>query len=155
MMVEFLGIGLFSFLMGSINTLVVSEKKLQDIIDDRNEDLDIWLRKLDKSRKSVLQKELYENIKDFIEKSFYFDFNQIRAEEFLEQLKPKIKHELVITLFQPLLSNFDYMFSDREFGFEAGKEFICDFITNLYSRTTFAGDVVISYGEIPNELYMI
>ena len=48
--VEFIGIGFFSFLMGSINNILVQESKLQDIIDEKIEDLDIWLRKLDKSR---------------------------------------------------------------------------------------------------------
>jgi hypothetical protein len=112
MVVEFLGIALFSFLMGSINSLVVSEMKLQDIIDERNEDLDIWLRKLDKSRNKNLNQQLYDNIKHFVEKSFYFDFNQIQREEFFDQLKPKIKYELVTTLFKPFFDNFDYMFSD-------------------------------------------
>jgi hypothetical protein len=33
MIVEFLGIGVFSWLMGSINNMVSSENELQDIID--------------------------------------------------------------------------------------------------------------------------
>ena len=79
MVIEFLGIALFSFLMGSINTLVVTDQKLQDIIDDRIEDLDIWLRRLDKSRTKILPKNLYDSIKDFVEQSFYFDYNLIRS----------------------------------------------------------------------------
>lgn len=67
MVIEFLGIALFSFLMGSINTLVVTDQKLQDIIDDRIENLDIWLRRLDKSRTKILPKNLYDSIKDFVE----------------------------------------------------------------------------------------
>lgn len=42
--VEFLGIGIFSYLMGSINNLVGSEQTLQDIIDERIEDIELWLR---------------------------------------------------------------------------------------------------------------
>jgi len=112
MVVEFLGIGLFSFLMGSINSLVVSEQKLQDIIDVRIEDLDIWLRKLDKSRTKILPQSLYNSIKDFVEKSFYFDFNLIRSQEFFDQLKPKIRFKLVETLFSGFIENFEYMFLD-------------------------------------------
>lgn len=52
MAVEFIGIGFFSFFMGSINSILVLESKLQDIIEEKMEDLDIWLRKLDKSRSS-------------------------------------------------------------------------------------------------------
>jgi len=50
MIIEFMGIGVFSFLMGSINDLVGSEMTLQDIIDERMEDIEGWLRKLEKSR---------------------------------------------------------------------------------------------------------
>mgnify|MGYP006087908961 CR=1 FL=1 len=50
MIIEFMGIGVFSFLMGSINDLVGSERTLQDIIDDRMEEIEGWLRKLEKSR---------------------------------------------------------------------------------------------------------
>lgn len=146
MVVEFLGIGLFSFLMGSINNLVVSEQKLQDIIDDKIEDLDIWLRKLDKSRSKILPKPLYDNIKDFVEKSFYFDYNQIRSQEFFEQLKPKIRFKLVETLFSGFIENFDYMFNDHQFGFEGGREFICDFLSNLYSRIYLPGEDIVLKG---------
>jgi reverse gyrase len=50
MMLEFLGIGVFSYLMGSINSLVSSETTLQDIIDDRVEKVENWLRQLEKTR---------------------------------------------------------------------------------------------------------
>lgn len=50
MVVEFLGIGVFSYLMGSINTLVASESTLQEAIDERMEEIETWLRKLEKSR---------------------------------------------------------------------------------------------------------
>ena len=78
MAVEFIGIGFFSFLMGSINNILVQESKLQDIIDEKIEDLDIWLRRLDKSRNNKhLPKGLYDNIKEYVEASFLLDFNLI------------------------------------------------------------------------------
>ena len=36
--------------MGTINSFLENENKSQSIIDEKLEDLDIWLRKLDKSR---------------------------------------------------------------------------------------------------------
>lgn len=50
MIVEFLGIGFFSFLMNSINSLFGSEKSLSDIIDKRIENVEAWLRMVEKSR---------------------------------------------------------------------------------------------------------
>lgn len=72
--VEFLGIGIFSYLMGSINNLVGSEQTLQDIIDERIEDIELWLRKLEKARPKNFSKNLYDSIKEYTEKSYYYDF---------------------------------------------------------------------------------
>jgi hypothetical protein len=47
MALEFIGIAFFSLLMGSINNILVQESKLQDIMDEKIEELEIWLRKLD------------------------------------------------------------------------------------------------------------
>lgn len=91
MIVEFLGIGVFSYLMGSINNLVGSECSLQDVIDERIEEIEAWLRKLEKSRSKNFSKQLYDAIKDYTEKSYYYDYNQIQNNEFFIQLKPRIR----------------------------------------------------------------
>jgi hypothetical protein len=74
-------------------------------------------------------------------------------------LKPKIRQKLTLELFNTFNKNFHYMFDDDDFGFGAGKEFICDFMSNLYSRiylpTEDEYDAVIQYGETFPELYMI
>lgn len=75
MIIEFLGIGTFSFLMGSINGLVGSERKLQDIIDERIEDIEQWLRRLEKSRSKNFDKQLYDSIKEYTIKSYQYDYN--------------------------------------------------------------------------------
>lgn len=72
--VEFLGIGIFSYLMGSINNLVGSDETLQEIIDERIEDIELWLRKLEKARPKNFSKNLYDSIKEYTEKSYYYDF---------------------------------------------------------------------------------
>ena len=82
MVVEFLGIVVFSYLMGSINNLVGSESTLQDIIDERTEDVETWLRKLEKSRTKNFSKQLYDCIKDYTEKSYKYDYYQIQNNEF-------------------------------------------------------------------------
>lgn len=65
MLVEFLGIGIFSYLMGSINSLAGSESTLQDILDERVETIEGWLRKLEKAREKSFSKQLYDSIKEF------------------------------------------------------------------------------------------
>lgn len=95
----------------------------------------------------MLPRYLYDSIKDFVEKSFIFDYKNIRSQEFYDQLKPKIRQKLTMELFKSFCTNFNYMFDDDDFGFDAGKEFMCDFLSNLYSRiylpTNDANDVVI------------
>jgi hypothetical protein len=117
MAVEFIGIGFFSFLMGSINSILVQESKLQDIIDEKIEDLDIWLRRLDKSRiNKHLPKGLYDNIKEYVEASFLLDNNLIQTYEFYDQLKPKVRYKLIDELFGNFKRNFHYMFqADDDF----------------------------------------
>ena len=72
MVVEFLGIVVFSYIMGSIN--VESESTLQDIIDERTEDVEHWLRRLEKSRSKNFSKTLYEGVKKYTSKAYNFDF---------------------------------------------------------------------------------
>ena len=154
MAIEFIGIGFFSFLMGSFNSILVQESKLQDIIDEKIEDLDIWLRKLDKSRNSKhLPKILYDNVKGYVESSFLLDFNLIQTFEFFDQLKPKLRYKLINELFGQFKQNFYYMFEDDEF--EAGQEFMADFLANLYCRIYLPHSDIIKYGESFPELYLI
>ena len=54
MIIEFLGIFLISILMGTINGIVEQEPTLQDIVDERIDDLEVWLHVLDQSRDSYL-----------------------------------------------------------------------------------------------------
>ena len=70
-------------------------------------------------------------------------------------MKPKIRHKLINELFKKFKKDFEYMFEDDEFGFEAGNEFICDFISHMYSRIYLPGNEIIEYGDSFPELFMI
>lgn len=153
MAVEFLGIGIFSYLMGSINNLVGSESTLQDIIDERFEDIELWLRKLEKARSKNFSKQLYDSIKEYTEISYYYDFILIQNNEFFNQLKPRIRHRLVNALFSSFISNFFYMFNDAEF--EAGCEFTSNFLSNIFSRLYLPENNIVDYGDSFTELIMI
>lgn len=85
-----------------------------------------------------------------------FDINMIRKNsKFYEQLKPKTRQKLVKELFSSFYQNFIYMFQDDDFGFGSSKEFMCEFITNLYSRIFTPGEIVMHIGETFPEMYMI
>lgn len=82
MIVEFLGIGVFSYLMGSINELVGTESTLQDIIDDRVDDTEQWLRQIEKSRSKNFSKILCDCIKEYTNQCYHYDYYQIQKAEF-------------------------------------------------------------------------
>ena len=63
--VEFVGIVLFSFLMNLINGFFVMEKTLQDLIDDRNEEIELWLRNLDSRRTKNFSRPIVDCIKTY------------------------------------------------------------------------------------------
>ena len=72
-----MGIAVFSYLMGSINSIISSESTIQLVIDTRIEDIEGWLRKIEKSRNKNFSKQLYDAIKDYTEKSYYYDYSNI------------------------------------------------------------------------------
>lgn len=74
MIVEFLGIGVFSWLMGSINSMVSSDNQLQDIIDARMEEVEEWIRKMEKARSKNFGIIIFKNIKRFTLLAFMNDF---------------------------------------------------------------------------------
>ncbi len=56
--------------MGSINKVLNEDDAAADIIDDKIEEVDSWLLKLDNTRQDkFLPKVLYEKIKEFIASS--------------------------------------------------------------------------------------
>ncbi len=74
----------------------------------------MWLVKLDNSRTSKsLPKILYDKIKVYIKESMLHDHKKlINGYEFLHQLKPQQRRELVHELFQNFIDfDFPYLFS--------------------------------------------
>ena len=89
-----------------------------------------------------------------MEKSFLLDYNLIqKTYEFYGQLKPKLKYKLIDELFGNFKNNFNYMFGDEEF--EAGQEFVSDFLSHLYCRIYIPKTEIIKKGETFPELYLI
>lgn len=156
MALEFIGIAFFSLLMGSINNILIQESKLSDIMDEKVEELEVWLRKLDQSRGGGqnLPKTLYDSIKNYVEASFLLDFSQIDTTyEFFKQLKPRVRHKLILELFGTFRQNFLYMFEEDDF--EGGMEFTSDFLSSLYCRIFLPDSEIVQRGEKLPELYLI
>lgn len=111
MIVEFIGILVFSIIMGTVNTFLSAQGDI-DIVEAKKDQVDVWLVKLDNSRMSKsLPKILYDKIKHYIEESLTHDHKKlIDGYEFLIQLKPRLRYELIKELFEPMIRDFDHMF---------------------------------------------
>jgi len=112
MMVEFIGIAFFSFIMGSINNVLLIDSADSDIIESKLEKVDVWLVKLDNSRMSKsLPKILYDKIKLYIKESLTFDHKKlIEGYEFFDQLKPSVRYKLIRELFKDFFTDFGHIF---------------------------------------------
>jgi hypothetical protein len=79
---EFLGLTFFSFLMGSINGIFNTSDSFDDLIEEKLDSLDMWIKKIEKSNKPFhIQPTLYNDIRKYVEQAFKYDFNLV-IEEF-------------------------------------------------------------------------
>ena len=79
---QFIGLVFFSFLMGSINGIFNTSDNFEDLIDEKLDQLDMWIKKIEKSNKPFhIQPYLYNDIKQYINQAFLYDYNLV-IEEF-------------------------------------------------------------------------
>lgn len=96
MFTEFVGIGFFSFIMGSINTVLLADVGETDEIVEKIDQVDIWLVALDNAKKEKsLPNVLYNSIKEYIKNQLIWDNNRILVGYiFFDQLKPSLRFAL-------------------------------------------------------------
>ena len=94
---EFLGLTFFSFLMGSINGIFNTSDNFDDLIEEKLDSLDMWIKKIEKSNKPFhIQPTLYNDIRNYVEQAFLFDFNLVIEEfNFYQQITPKMQTDLI------------------------------------------------------------
>lgn len=81
-LLEFLGLTFFSFLMGSITSIFSTSDNFDDLIEQKLDSLDMWIKKIEKSNKPFhIQPTLYNDIRKYVEQAFLYDFNLV-IEEF-------------------------------------------------------------------------
>lgn len=65
---EFMGLTFFSFLMGSINGIFNTSDNFDDLIEEKLDSLDMWIKKIEKSNKPFhIQPTLYNDIRKYVE----------------------------------------------------------------------------------------
>lgn len=77
MVVEFIGILVFSIIMSTVNSFLSAEGDV-DIVEAKSDEVDVWLVKLDNSRMSKsLPKILYDKVKLYIKESLTHDHKKL------------------------------------------------------------------------------
>jgi len=129
MALEFLGIAVFSMVMGSISEVFVSSPDSVDKYEQKMEEADRWMVSLDEANKTkVLGEKLYKKIRQYIEASFSKDFNMIiEGYPFFDQIKPRLRYKICMEIFKDFFHEFKYLF--KQDYFVADKEFVSRFLS--------------------------
>ena len=98
---EFIGLIVFSFLMGSVATVFGAEDNFDQLIESKLEDLDKWIKKLEKSVAARLgsahmQPALYNDVLRYVETAIQYDFNLLIEEfGFYNELPFRLQTDLI------------------------------------------------------------
>ena len=152
-LLEFLGLTFFSFLMGSITSIISTSDNFDDLIEDKLDTLDMWIKKIEKSNKPFhIQPTLYNDIRRYVEQAFLYDFNLVIEEfDFYKQITPKMQTELIqnTRVFQEFERSFNHFFDECERGFTN------DLIINMFCRIFTHSRIVISFKSNVKEMFFI
>jgi hypothetical protein len=81
MVVEFIGLLFFSFLMGSINSMLAGTQNFEEFIQNTMDELDHWMLSLEKSNNNKrMSSRMYRRIKKTVQDAFVNDFNLLIEE---------------------------------------------------------------------------
>ena len=139
--------------MGSINGIFNTTDSFEDLIEEKLDSLDMWIKKIEKSNKPYhIQPTLYNDIRKYVEQAFMYDFNLVIEEfEFYQQITPTMQTEIIqnTRLFQEFEKSFNHFFDECERGFTN------ELIISLFCRIISPGKIVINYKSNVKEMYFI
>lgn len=129
--------------MGSMNGIFNMTSSFEDLIDIKLDSLDTWIKKIEKSNKPYhIQPKLYNDIRNYVEEAFLYDFNLIIEEfDFYTEIPPKLQTEIILNInsFREFELSFSHFFDGCERGF------INELIIQLYCRIFTPNKVFINY----------
>lgn len=151
MAIEFMGVFLFAYMMGNINSLI---EKLDDdhdeYIENEFEVLDQWLMKIDRANpKRRLDQMRVEKIRSSLKTYWEKDHLTVQNNDFLHQLPVELKADLISHLFSGFMQRFQIFFKDLEVKFNQ------ELVINLYPRKYQKGEDIILIDSGSKNLYFI
>jgi hypothetical protein len=139
--------------MGSINGIFNTSDNFDDLIEEKLDSLDMWIKKIEKSNKPFhIQPTLYNDIRKYVEQAFLYDFNLVIEEfPFYQQITPKMQTDLIqnTRVFKEFERSFNHFFEECERGFTN------EMIINMFCRIQNPGRTVIPYKSNVKEMWFI
>ena len=118
--------------MGSVNDFFNVSDNFDDLIEEKLDELDMWIKKIEKSNKPYyIKPTLYNDIRSNVEEAFLYDFNLLVEEfPFYYEFTPNMKTDLIhhIRVFKEFERSFSHFFEECERGFTN------EVIISLYCR---------------------
>ena len=107
MFLQFIGLTFFALLMTSVNNIIFRKTRFDNLIEAKQENLELWMSKLeDANKKKILENSMYKDIKRYMANAMLHDHNMIIDEyKFFDQLPPDIQVELVDHIFGRFIGN--------------------------------------------------
>ena len=99
MLIEMMGIGVFGYMIGTIQTLFIGFGP-KDQNAEQMELVELWLIQLDKAKpQTLLSKKVFQDVRDFYRKKFNYETNIIRENVLYDQLKPRLQRVVLDSVF--------------------------------------------------------
>lgn len=150
-LVEFMGVFIFAYIMGNINSLIANiDGDQNEYIGAMIENLEDWMMRIDTANpQRHLPPKLIEKIKDGLKTYWELDHQIIQEDTFYKELPGPIKKELVNFCFGDFKDRFFVFFQDLEDGF------VENILINLYPKRFRSNDIILRYENSPKFLALI
>ena len=127
MFIEMLGIAVFGYMIGTIQTLLMGFQ-VKDQSAEQQEHIDLWLIKLDQAnKKSVISKRLFNDVKAFFSHNFKHDIEEVVSDPYFMHLKPRLQKTILDQVFKSKYDLFAPIFEGCSVGFQRELIFNCKF----------------------------
>lgn len=148
MILELIGLASFSYILGTFKS-IESQKSVHYIIQKKQEGIEHFLTNLSEARKDCnIPLEVYEDSIETIGATYKYNISYLfNMFNFLEQIKPQERKELVFDTMKLIYIEFKNFFWNEQLGFQADDRFIIQFLTKLESQLFFSGKILLERGE--------
>ena len=109
-LIEMLGIGVFGYMIGTIQTLFI-EFKVKDPKTEIYTIIDLWMMQLDKAMPhTLLQKKIFKDVRDYYVKKLKHDTKTARDSSIFRKLKPRQQKIILDAIYKNKYELFKHIF---------------------------------------------